>query len=175
MREKQVGNSLIRIIQGDITHQDTEAIVNAANTRLAPGGGVAGAIHRTAGPKLWEECKKLNGCKTGEAKITKGYDLDASYVIHTVGPIYSGTNNDEKKLTSCYKNSLDLASIHHLKSISFPAISAGIFGYPIKDVARISLKVIYDWLQQNQQIMLVQFVLFDEKDQTVFETELDRL
>ncbi|MEA3458598.1 MAG: macro domain-containing protein, partial [Candidatus Thermoplasmatota archaeon] len=119
MKEKKIGNSIIKLVKGDVTKQKTDAIMNAANTRLAPGGGVAGAIHRAAGPNLWEECKTLNGCNTGEAKITKGYNLKAKFVIHTVGPVYSGSKHDETQLASCYQNSLTLAVNHHLNSISF--------------------------------------------------------
>ena len=172
MYELKINNSTLKIIKGDITNQNTDAIVNAANTRLTPGGGVSGAIHKAAGPSLWQECKKLNGCKTGEAKITKGYQLKASYVIHTVGPVYSGSANDEKNLTNSYTNSLELAYKHNLKSISFPAISAGIFGYPLKEAAKVALESAYKWLQKIETQMLVQFVLYDDNSFNVFKEVL---
>jgi O-acetyl-ADP-ribose deacetylase (regulator of RNase III) len=175
MMEKKIADSIIRIDKGDITKQSTEAIVNAANKRLAPGEGVAGAIHRAAGQKLWEECKKLNGCETGEAKITKGYNLRSSYVIHTVGPIYSGSIKDEIKLAECYKNSLQLAYRNNIKSISFPAISAGAFGYPIKEAAKISIQTVKNWLQQIETKMLVQFILYDKQTTQIFEKTLEEI
>lgn len=133
--EKKFGNSRLELVEGDITTQDTEAVVNAANKRLAPGGGVAGAIHRAAGPELWEKCIKLGGCETGEAKITDDYELPASYIIHTVGPVYSGSSEDPKLLALCYRNSLKLAEENDIKSISIPALSTEAFGYPIENVA----------------------------------------
>lgn len=172
MKEVAIGSSVLRILTGDITKQTTDAVVNAANTRLAPGGGVAGAIHRAAGPHLWEECKSLGGCDTGEAKITHGYELHARYIIHTVGPVYSGSKTDESQLASCYKNSLDLALTHDLQSISFPAISTGSFGYPLKDAARISIQTITQWLQDHEVAFLVQFVLYDENTLHEFEKHL---
>jgi O-acetyl-ADP-ribose deacetylase (regulator of RNase III) len=174
MKEKRIERAKIKLIKGDITHQSTDAIVNAANTRLAPGGGVAGAIHRAAGPKLWEECKTLNGCNTGEAKITKGYNLPAPFVIHTVGPVYSGSKDDEAQLISCYKNSLDLARKHDLKSISFPAISAGAFGYPLKQAARVAMTTTASWLKENRSPLFVQFVLYDTHSLRVFKQVLDK-
>ncbi|GAH25274.1 unnamed protein product [marine sediment metagenome] len=128
----KIGNSILELIAGDITVQDTEAIVNAANKQLSPGGGVSGAIHRAAGPELWEECKTLEGCQTGEAKLSRGYNLKAKYVIHTVGPVYSSSKSDPEDLRDCYKNSLLLASRNKIKSVSFPSISTGIFSYPVK-------------------------------------------
>jgi O-acetyl-ADP-ribose deacetylase (regulator of RNase III) len=175
MKEKKLDRSLIRIKRGDITDQSTDAIVNAANKRLAPGGGVAGAIHRAAGPQLWEECKTLGGCKTGEAKITRGYHLKASFVIHTVGPIYSGCSMDAKQLASCFRNSLLLGMKHDLKSISFPAISTGVFGYPIKKAAHVSIKTVYDFLLQRNTSLSVQFVLFDAHSLQVFEEIFDEI
>lgn len=171
----EVERSSIRIIKGNITQQSTDAIVNAANTRLAPGGGVAGAIHRAAGPKLWEECKTLHGCDTGEAKITKGYNLKAAYVIHTVGPVYSGSSRDRDQLASCYRNALDLTCKHHLHSISFPAISTGVFGYPLLEAAQISLQTVHSWLQKNKTDILVQFVLFNDTTLHAFEQTSDEL
>ncbi|HHO76111.1 MAG TPA: RNase III inhibitor, partial [Deltaproteobacteria bacterium] len=123
MKEIQAGKSRLQFVTGDITAQDTDAVVNAANSRLAPGGGVAGAIHHAAGPGLWEECAKLQGCETGEAKITRGYNLPNKFVVHTVGPVYSGAPDDPKLLRLCYINSLKVADDNHVKSISFPALS----------------------------------------------------
>jgi O-acetyl-ADP-ribose deacetylase len=154
----------ISIIIGDITGQETEAIVNAANTSLLGGGGVDGAIHRAAGRELFEECKTLNGCPTGEAKITKGYNLKAKYVIHTVGPVWNGGKYGEKdKLASCYKNSLALAERNKIKSLSFPSISTGIYRFPVEEASKIALKEIKDFLKQNSTIEKVVIVCFDEK------------
>ncbi len=175
MREKKVNRSLIKSKKGDITNQSTDAIVNAANKRLAPGGGVAGAIHRAAGPQLWEECKTLGGCNTGEAKITKGYHLDASFVIHTVGPVYTGSNKDAEQLAACYRNSLTLATKYKLQSISFPAISTGAFGYPPKDAAHVALETVYRFLFQRTDSLTVQFILFDEQSLQVFEQIFDEV
>ncbi|MBS3778514.1 MAG: O-acetyl-ADP-ribose deacetylase [Candidatus Thermoplasmatota archaeon] len=173
MREKNIGQAKIKLIKADITNQSTDAVVNAANTRLAPGGGVAGAIHRAAGPKLWEECKTRNGCNTGEAKITKGYNLPAKFVIHTVGPVYSGTKEDETQLISCYNNSLNLAEKHHLKSISFPAISTGAFGYPLKKAACVALQATTSWLKEKKSSIIVQFVLYSDHSLRIFEEVFD--
>ena len=175
MTKIKIGISFLELTVGDITKQKTDAIVNAANKRLAPGGGVAGAIHRAAGPKLWEECKKLQGCETGEAKITKGYDLSASYVIHTVGPIYSGSSKDLEKLASCYKESLKLAEEYGIKSIAFPALSTGYFGYPIKEAANIALRTVVDELNKKGTINLVRFVLFDKNSLSVHEKALESI
>jgi O-acetyl-ADP-ribose deacetylase (regulator of RNase III) len=175
MKEKKIKNSIIIIKKGDITNQKTEAIVNAANNRLSPGGGVSGAIHRAAGKKLWEECKTLHGCETGEAKITKGYNLKANYVIHTVGPVFSGSNKDKKDLKSCYNNCLQLAYNKKINSISFPAISTGIFKYPIKDAALIALQNVKDWLQKKNTEMLVQFILYDDKTLHIFENVFEEI
>jgi len=161
MKKVQIGESFLELTVGDITKQNTDAVVNAANKRLAPGGGVAGAIHRAAGSELWEECKKLGGCKTGEAKITKGYNLPASYVIHTVGPIYSGSPEDPEKLASCYRESLRVAKENGIKSISFPALSTGAFGYPMDEAAKIALKTVSDELKKKPGIELIRFVLYN--------------
>jgi len=170
-----IGGSVLEIVQGDITKQDTEAIVNAANKQLAPGGGVAGAIHRAAGPELWEECKKLGGCETGEAKITSGYNLSARHVIHTVGPVYNNTPQNARDLESCYRNSLSLAVRHGLRSISFPAISTGIFGYPLEEAAEVSLYAVVKFLQEHNKPELVRFVLFGEKELDVFTKSMQKI
>jgi O-acetyl-ADP-ribose deacetylase (regulator of RNase III) len=173
--EVKVGNSVIELICGNIVEQNTDAIVNAANNRLAPGGGVAGAIHRASGPELWEECKKLGGCATGEAKITKGYNLKAKYVIHTVGPVYKGIPEDEQLLRSAYLNSLELAVKNGIKSISFPAISTGVFGYPLKEAAKISLTTVIEYIKQHSELEKVTFVLFREKEYKVYEDTLNNI
>lgn len=175
MKKVKIGESSLELITGDITKQATDAIVNAANKRLAPGGGVAGAIHRAAGTELWEECKKLGGCKTGEAKITKGYNLPASYVIHTVGPVYSGSSEDPKNLASCYRESLILAKKNKIKSISFPALSTGYFGFPMEEAAKIALKTVINDLKISPEIELVRFVLYDSKSLEIHEKVLDSM
>ena len=158
-----IGDSTLELVQGNITAQDTEAVVNAANSRLAPGGGVAGAIHRVAGNELWQECKVLGGCATGEAKITKGYRLPNKYVIHTVGPIYSGKSDDAKMLKSCYINCLKLSDQNKIRSIAFPAISTGAFGYPLLEAAGIALSSIIGYLKEkNCTIDVVRLVLYDK-------------
>ena len=154
----------ISILIGDITNQETEAIVNAANTSLLGGGGVDGAIHRAAGKELLDECKALNGCPTGGAKITKGYKLKAKYVIHTVGPVWNGGKyNEEEKLASCYKNSLALAGMNNIKSISFPSISTGVYRFPVEEASKIALKEIKLFLKNNSTLEKVVIVCFDEK------------
>jgi O-acetyl-ADP-ribose deacetylase len=152
----------LELVMGDITSQDTEAVVNAANTQLATGGGVAGAMHRAAGPGLWEECSRLGGCATGDVKISGGHNLPNKYVIHTVGPVYSGSLNDAVLLGSCYKRSLEVAEKNSIRTISFPALSTGIFGYPVREAAEVALKTIIDYFEKTSKISLVRMVLYDE-------------
>lgn len=168
----KIDDKTVEIILGNITQQDTDAIVNAANNQLSPGGGVSGAIHLAAGKKLWEESKKLGGCKTGEAKITSGCNLNADYVIHTVGPVYSGIRQDRRLLESSYRNSLKLAAKNKIKNISFPAISTGIFGYPVKEAAHIALSTVIYFLKNNTEIELVRFVLFNKASFEIHKKEM---
>lgn len=165
----------IDLIQGDITQLDVDAIVNAANKTLLGGGGVDGAIHRAAGHQLLEECKTLNGCQTGEAKITKGYNLQAAYVIHTVGPVYTGKPDDSRLLSDCYRNSLALADEHHVTSIAFPAISCGVYGYPIKEACRIALDTTVSYLKEYKMIQKVFFVLFSSSALNVYQAYLESI
>ncbi|WP_242541247.1 O-acetyl-ADP-ribose deacetylase [Phormidium pseudopriestleyi] len=154
----------ITVIQGDITKQQVDAIVNAANTRLLGGGGVDGAIHRAAGSRLLAECRTLNGCKTGEAKMTRGYNLPAKYVIHTVGPVWQGGNHHEDELlASCYYESLKLAEKHQLKTIAFPAISTGVYAFPMERAATIAVKTVQQFLTKNTAISQVRFVCFSNE------------
>ncbi|MGD9364072.1 MAG: O-acetyl-ADP-ribose deacetylase [Desulfobacteraceae bacterium] len=167
--------SKIEIRQGDITRLCVDAIVNAANTSLLGGGGVDGAIHRAAGPELLAECRTIGGCPTGEARITKGYGLPAKYVIHTVGPVYSGRPQDPQLLQSCYMNSLQLALDRNVQSIAFPAISCGVYGYPIADAAKIALRTAIAFLSENPAVTRIVFVLFSKSDQAVYEEVFESL
>ncbi|GAJ10766.1 unnamed protein product [marine sediment metagenome] len=171
----KIKNSILELIAGDITVQDTEAVVNAANKALSPGGGVSGAIHRAAGLKLWDECRTLGGCRTGEAKLSRGHNLKAKYVIHTVGPVYSSSKSDPEDLRDCYKNSLLLASRNKIKSVSFPSISTGVFGYPVKEASRVALKTITNFLEEHPEIELVRMVLFTEGDYGIYKASLDKI
>lgn len=165
----------IKIVTGDITKIRVDAIVNAANTTLLGGGGVDGAIHRAAGPKLLEFCKTLNGCRTGEAKISPAFDLPASYVIHTPGPVWHGGNKGEaEKLAGSYRNSMLLAEKHGVKSISFPAISTGVYGYPLPEATAIALKTIKD-LAKVVTIEEVVFVCFNEATREVYQQIADEM
>lgn len=165
----------VECVKGDITSQpDIDVIVNAANKLLAPGGGVAGAIHRKAGPRLYEECKNLAPIETGEAVITKGYNLPNPFVIHTVGPVYSEEKDPAEKLYLCFKNSLLLADSKGLSSIAFPAISTGIFGYPLEEAAEVSIKAVIETIPQLKSLKKIRFVLFDQNSYTVFSEKLQK-
>ena len=171
-----VGKSKLELVQGDITQQDTEAIVNAANSSLLGGGGVDGAIHRAGGPQILEECLKIGGCPPGEARITSGGRLKARYVIHTVGPIYYGGQRGEAQtLANAYRNSLILASQHGIKSVAFPSISTGAYGYPIEQAAPIALRTAMDYLQAHPEVELVRFVLFGHAAYDAYKAALEGL
>ena len=168
----------IRMVKGDITKvSDVEAIVNAANNSLLGGGGVDGAIHRAAGPKLLEECRSLHGCDTGEAKMTAAYDLPCRYIIHTVGPIWSGgTHGEAELLANCYRNSLQLAVQRGIRSVAFPSISTGVYGYPAEAAAEIAVYTVDRFLEEHPgELDLVEWVLFDRATYDVYETAQNRL
>ena len=173
--EAKVNGCILRLVKGDITKRKVDVIVNAANRQLLPGGGVCGAIHRAAGPELAKECAEIGFCDTGEAVITKGYSLPAKFVVHTVGPVYSGSEEDPKLLSSCYGNSLKLAVKNRLDSIAFPSISTGIFGYPIEKASRVALSTIIDFLKNNGKPSLVEMVLFSQNDFDVYKNALEDL
>jgi len=171
-----ISKSQLELIEGDITEQDTEAIVNAANPSLLGGGGVDGAIHRAAGPGLLEECRTLGGCQTGDAKITKGYRLKAKHVIHTVGPVYyRGGERAPELLASAYRRSLEVASESGVRSISFPSISTGAYGYPMEEAAPIALQTAINHLESHTDIELVRFVLFGRRAYQVYEKALQEI
>ena len=160
----------IKLIRGDITKLEVDAIVNAANTTLLGGGGVDGAIHRAAGPELLEECRSLGGCGAGEAKITRGYRLPARFVIHTVGPVWSGGNRGEAEtLANCYRNSLGVAVAHSVRTIAFPAISCGAYRYPIEEAANIAVETTAAFLEQDQTINKVTFIVATEEIEEAYQ------
>lgn len=168
MVEYEIGNKKIQIVRGNIIEQpDVEAIVNAANAMLAPGGGVAGAIHKAAGPELYQECKQYAPIRPGEAVITGGYRLPNKFVIHTLGPRYGVDKPEAEILARCYQNSLKLADRKGIKSIAFPAISTGVFGYPVKEAARVALTAIREQLPELKSVQTVRIVLFGVSDYRV--------
>lgn len=169
----KINNATLELAQGDITKQDTDAIVNAANSSLLGGGGVDGAIHRAAGPQLLAECRTLGGCATGDAKMTRGYNLKAKYVIHAVGPVYrDGAHGEPELLASAYRRSLELAHAHNLPSVAFPAISTGVYGYPMADAARVAFTTIKEFLETHKTPQLVRMVLYDAHARQVHERVL---
>ncbi|MBI3964765.1 MAG: O-acetyl-ADP-ribose deacetylase [Chloroflexi bacterium] len=176
MRELKIQNRTLCLIQGDITKLAVDAIVNAANESLVPGGGVSGAIHRAGGPSIWEECRGLGGCFTGDAKITNAGNLPAKRVIHTVGPVWQGAENREPELlASAYRSSLKVAADNGLRSVAFPSISTGIYGYPIEPAARIALGTVAEHLRSNDLPEVITFVLFAARDLAIYEAALAEL
>ena len=162
-------SKILEAVQADITTLSVDAIVNAANTSLLGGGGVDGAIHRAAGPELLEECRVLNGCNTGDAKITKGYYLPAKFVIHTVGPVWhGGSNNEDELLQNCYLNSMKLALENDVKSIAFPSISTGVYRYPFERACRIAVNTVADFVEVNESIEQVIFACFSDSDYEIY-------
>lgn len=174
--EVKIGSSILELTQGDITQQDTEAIVNAANRTLLGGGGVDGAIHRAAGPELLAECRTLGGCDTGDAVITRGYRLKAIYVIHTVGPVYrTASPAVERLLESAYQRSLEVARAKGIRSVAFPSISTGAYGYPLEEAAPVALRTVIGFVREHPEIERVRFVLRSSKALQVFEGALGQL
>ena len=171
----RIHESVLELVEGDITQQETEAIVNAANSSLLGGGGVDGAIHRAAGPELLAECRTLGGCPTGEARLTRGYRLKAKYVIHGVGPVYSGSPRDAELLASVHRHALQLASEHGITSVAFPAISTGVYGYPMQEAAPVALQTVIDYLREHPEIELVRFVLYGQRAYQAYKAALKTL
>ena len=165
----KIKETTVSIKMGDITKESVDAIVNAANSGLRGGGGVDGAIHRAGGPKIMEECRKIGGCPPGQAVLTTGGNLPARYVIHTVGPIYrGGQRGEEETLQNAYVNSLSLASQNNIRSLAFPSISTGVYGYPIEKAAQVVLKTCLQYLEEHQDFDMVNFVLFSQNDYDVY-------
>jgi O-acetyl-ADP-ribose deacetylase (regulator of RNase III) len=175
MKEKTIAGRIM-VVEGDITKQAVDGIVNAANTTLLGGGGVDGAIHRAAGPELLAECRALGGCPTGEARITKGYRLPAKWVIHTVGPVWrDGRHREDELLAGCYRHSLTLAAQHGLRTIAFPSISTGAYGFPMDRAARIALREIQTFLEKNPSIEKVLLVCFGQAAYDIYSKALRAL
>jgi len=166
---KESPHRKIDVLQGDITELSVDAIVNAANHSLLGGGGVDGAIHRAAGPGLLAECKTIGGCPTGEARLTRGYQLHAKYVIHTVGPVYSGRPKDSQLLASCYRNCLNLANANGICSIAFPAVSCGVYGYPVSDACRIAIDSTLLFLKEPAHLQRIVFILSSAENRKIYE------
>lgn len=170
------GDARIEVVRGDITKEDVDAIVNAANSSLLGGGGVDGAIHSAGGAKILEECRRLGGCATGDAKISTAGNLPARFVIHTVGPVYrDGSAGEAELLASCFRRSIEVAEEHELRSLAFPAISCGVYGYPISQAAPIAIETVRVALESTRSVKLARFVLFSEADYTTFEDALSAL
>ena len=171
-----VNRSTIELVRGDITRQDVEAIVNAANNSLLGGGGVDGAIHRAGGPAILDQCRRLGGCATGDAKITTGGNLRAGHVIHTVGPVYhGGTSGEAELLASAYRRSLEVAAENGIESVAFPSISTGAYGYPIDRAARIAVATVRNFLEETEAIRLVRFCLFSDSDLAAYGAALESI
>lgn len=176
MKSVVINKITIQCVLGDITKQpDIEAIVNAANAWLKPGGGVSGAIHRAAGPELEKECKKYSPIKVAEAVITKGYNLPNKYVIHCLGPRYGIDKPEEELLRKCYINVLNLADKNKITSIAFPAISTGAFGYPIKEATEVAISTVFELLKELKHIKIIRFVLFSKEDFEIYLKEIEKL
>lgn len=172
----QIGDSTLELVEGDITREDVDAIVNAANSSLLGGGGVDGAIHRAAGRELVEECRTLGGCETGDAKITRGYNLKARHVIHAVGPVYrDGKHGEAGLLASAYRRCLELALANQCSSIAFPAISTGVYGYPMEAAARIAFRTIVDYISEHPEVQRVRYVLYDSRAFAVHARTLEQV
>jgi O-acetyl-ADP-ribose deacetylase (regulator of RNase III) len=166
-------NVTIEVVEGDITEQNVDAIVNAANTSLLGGGGVDGAIHRAAGPELLEECRTLRGCPTGDAKVTEGYRLPARWIIHTVGPVWrDGEHREDELLASCYRRSLELAVQTGIRTVAFPAISTGAYGFPLPRATRIAIREVRAFLEKNPALEKVFFVCFDRHTSDIYQRVL---
>ena len=170
---EEMDNETIVVVEGDITEQNADAIVNAANTSLLGGGGVDGAIHRAAGPELLAECRTLHGCPTGDAKLTRGYRLPARWVIHTVGPVWRGGHDfEDELLANCYRRSLELAVQNGARSVAFPAISTGIYGFPLERATRIAVREVRAFLEMNTTLEKVIFVCFDSRTRKCYQLVL---
>jgi len=176
MFSRKVGSAELQLIQGDITQQkDLDAVVNAANAQLLPGGGVAGAIHKAAGSELVRECRSLAPIKAGEAVITRGYQLPNSFIIHCLGPVYGKDKPEDELLAKCYRNAIDIAEEKNLKSMGFPALSTGAFGYPLEEAASIALQTVIDSMPSLNSLKIIRFVLFSKKDYQVHFREIENL
>jgi len=173
--EVRIGKSTLKREKGDIVHQQVDAVVNAANSSLLGGGGVDGAIHRAAGPSLLEECRTLGGCAAGDAKITGAGRMKAKHVIHTVGPVYRGSGGEPELLASAYRRSLEVASDNAVRSVAFPSISTGAYGYPVEEASRVALKTVIAYLEEHPDIEEVRFVLFDDRTYKRYSETLEEL
>lgn len=176
MLEATVNKTRIQVVEGDITQEEVDAIVNAANKTLLGGGGVDGAIHRAGGPAILAECRRLGGCDTGDAKITTGGNLPAKHVVHTVGPVYKdGRSGEPELLELCYRRSLDVAAQYWAKSIAFPAISTGVYGYPMEEAARIAIETVMRYAESHEDIELVRFVQFGQAAYETYKKVFEKL